>query len=131
MFQNHWQNCEFCTPSFIINRENLSSLLLRLGLFTSTFGRLNSCTLLLLFEVLREILSQCLISYGICSTTLSVNSVIVNYICWKCLLIPDIFLSNKSSIIKKTFHWLSSTRTPKVVKQYIMLNNACFLQCWK
>ena len=80
----------------------------------SMSGRLYSCAWLLLFEVLLEILSLCLVSCGIRSTTLNVVSVIVNYICLKCLFIPEIPFSNKSSIIKIIFHWLSTTRTPKI-----------------
>ena len=88
MFQNHWRNCEFCKPISTINSSAFFELCLFLTV-RSTSGRLNSCAWLLLFEVLCVIIS--LLSFGICCTTLSVDSVIVNYLCWSCLFI-QIFL---------------------------------------
>ena len=88
---------------------------LPLWLHTSTSEILNSSAWLLLFEVLCEILSLCFVSCEICCTTMTVDSVIANYICWKSLFIPEISSRNKSSVIKKTFYWLSTTRTPKIV----------------
>ena len=103
MFQNHWRNCEFCTPSSTINGSTCFELWsFRLWLSTSPSGRLHFCSWLLLFEVLREIKSFCLVSCGICCIPLSVDSVIVNYLCWKCLFVPEISSENKSSIIKRT-----------------------------
>ena len=108
--QNLWRNCEFCTPSCSINRGVLHSnerlyfelLSNPIGLFTSTSGILNSCTWLLLFEVLREsseILFLWLVSCEISWTTLSVDSINVNYSSWKCLYVPEISSVNKYSII--------------------------------
>ena len=68
---------------------------------------------MLLFEVLHEILSLCLVSSEICFTTLSMDSVIVNYLCWKYLFVPEINSGNKSSIILRTFID-STTQTSKI-----------------
>ena len=116
MFQNHWRNCGFCTPSSTINSFACFQLwsFFDSDCLTTTSGRLNFCAWLLLFEVLHEIISQYLISFGIYCTTLSVNSFIVNYLCWRCLFVPDTSSVNKFSVIKRTFHWLSTTRTPKI-----------------
>ena len=72
---------------------------LRLGLLTSTSRIFNSCAWLLLFEVLREIFSLCLISWRVSCTKLSVDSVIVNYPSWKCLIVPENSSDNKSTMI--------------------------------
>ena len=76
-----------------------------LGLFMNTSGILNSCVWLLLFEALREssdILSLCLVSGGNFCTTLSVDSVIVNYLFWKCLFVSESSSSDKSCITQRT-----------------------------
>ena len=113
MIQNHWRNCEFCTPSSTISSSTRFQLCSFSTLtVTSTCGRFNSCVWLLLFKVLREIISLCLVSFGIYCATLSVDRVIVNYLC---LFDPEISSINKFSVIKKLFHWLSTTRTPKIV----------------
>ena len=101
---------EVFTPSSTLNRRVLhlddipcfELWVLRLGLFTSTPGILNCCAWLLLFEVMRKILSLCLVSCWFCCTTLNVDGIIVIYICWKCLFVPEISSENKSSIIKRT-----------------------------
>ena len=54
---------------------------------------------LLLFKVLSKKLSLCLVSCGICCSMLSVDSVILNYLSWKCLFAPEISSGYKSSII--------------------------------
>ena len=45
----------------------------------------------------------------------SLKSVIVNYLCWRCLFDREISCANKFFVIKRTLYWLSTTRTPKVV----------------
>ena len=42
------------------------------------------------------------------------DSVIVNYLCWKCLFDREISSANKFFIIKWTPHWLSTAWTPKI-----------------
>ena len=59
--------------------------------------------------MLREIVSLCLVFFGICCTTLSVDSVIVNYLSWRCLFDPDIPSANKFFVNKRTSHWLQVT----------------------
>ena len=81
------------------------TLLKRNALLTSTSGMLNSCSWLMLFKVLpesSEILSLSLSSGIICCTTRSMDSVFVNYSWWKCLSVPEIYSTNKSSIISRT-----------------------------
>ena len=110
IFQNHWWNCKFCTPSSTMNRGVLhldertcfELWRLRLGLFTITSGLINFYAWLLLFEVLHEtseILSLRLVSCRICCTTLCANSITVNYSGEKCLSVPEIYSANKSSAI--------------------------------
>ena len=64
---------------------------------TSTSGRLHSCAWLLLFEMLHVVISLCLVFYGICCTTLTVDSVVVNYLCWRSLFITETSPVNKYS----------------------------------
>ena len=116
MFQIHWRNWNFASQAPLLiallafSWDSFSTLAV-----TSTSGRLRSCAYQLLFEVLREILSLYLVSWGNYCTTLKGDSVIVNYTCWKWLFIPEISSRNKSSIIKRSFHWISTTRTSKIV----------------
>ena len=57
----------------------------------------------------------CLVFCGICCTMLSVDSVIVNYVRWKCLFVPEISSGKFLLSFKGLFHWLSTTRAPKIV----------------
>ena len=104
MFQIYWRKCEFCTPNSTINSSSTRSqqgiIIDSDCLKSSTSGRLNSCAWLLFFEVLREIISLCSVSCGICCTTLSVDSIIVNYRCWRCVLL----IENKNYNFQWNFH---------------------------
>ena len=82
---------------------------------TSAPERLSYCVYLLLFEMLREIVSLCWVFIGICCTTLSVDSVIINYLFWRCLFDPEISSANIFFVIKRTPHWFLTTQTPKIV----------------
>ena len=118
MFQNHWRNCEFCTSSSTINSSICFELwTFRLWQPTISSGRLHSCASLLLFEIisllLREIISLRLVSCVICCTTLRVDIVIVNYICWKCLIVPKISSLNKSTFIYKILPLILNYTNPE------------------
>ena len=129
MFLYHWRNCEFRISCTTINSSTCSQLCSFSTLtVTSSSGRLNSSVWLLLFEVLREIISLCLVFFGICWTTLSADSIIVNYLCWRCLFDQEISFVNKFFAIKRTFHWLSSTQTPKV--KTICMCGCMFILSW-
>ena len=80
--------------------------------------------------MLPEIVALRLVFFGICCTMLSVDNVIVNHLFWRCLFDPEISSVNKFFVIKRTSHWLSTTRTPKIVTIYICLDTHVYIHIY-
>ena len=116
MFQNYWQNCEFRKPTSTIN--------------SSVCFELCSFRLWLSYEYVWEIARLCLtaVIWNATWDNISVFGFLWNLLyyaeCGQChcklhplkmLVYPEISSANKLSIIKRTFHWLPTARSPKIV----------------
>ena len=126
MFQNLWRNCEFFTLSFTINRE----VHLEMDSFErETLLWASSIVTLTAYEYVSDIKLWCLTVF-IWSATWNIISVfgfLWNLLYYanckqrhfklhllKVLVHSRNSSSNKSSVIKRTFLWFSTTRNPIV-----------------